>query len=102
MLLFAPGFPNDAVWYGGDEQRFEEMYMKECMKSRPNPTAKFNYAWALIRSKDVGLQAFQELCGRSSLRMTSNRNMTLHDFTSVLVHLHFCVTRSGQTLRRAS
>lgn len=27
--------------------------MKECMKSRPNPTAKFNYAWALIRSKEV-------------------------------------------------
>lgn len=27
--------------------------MKECMKQRPNPTAKFNYAWALIRSKDV-------------------------------------------------
>jgi hypothetical protein len=27
--------------------------MKECMKARPNPTAKFNYAWALIRSKDV-------------------------------------------------
>ncbi|PXF40315.1 Mitochondrial fission 1 protein [Gracilariopsis chorda] len=32
--------------------RFEEIYMKECMKSRPNPTAKFNYAWALIRSKE--------------------------------------------------
>jgi len=29
------------------------MYMKECMKARPNPTAKFNYAWALIRSKEV-------------------------------------------------
>lgn len=27
--------------------------MKECMKQRPNPTAKFNFAWALIRSKDV-------------------------------------------------
>lgn len=27
--------------------------MKECMKARPNPTAKFNYAWALIRSKEV-------------------------------------------------
>jgi hypothetical protein len=34
-------------------KRFEEMHMKECMKARPNPTAKFNYAWALIRSKDV-------------------------------------------------
>ena len=33
--------------------RFEEIYMKECMKARPNPTAKFNYAWALIRSKEV-------------------------------------------------
>eukprot|EP00177_Eucheuma_denticulatum_P001517 GFKZ01002721.1.p1 GENE.GFKZ01002721.1~~GFKZ01002721.1.p1 ORF type:complete len:195 (+),score=23.33 GFKZ01002721.1:147-731(+) len=32
--------------------RFEEIYMKECMKSRPDPTAKFNYAWALIRSKE--------------------------------------------------
>lgn len=32
--------------------RFEEVYTKECMKSRPNPTAKFNYAWALIRSKE--------------------------------------------------
>lgn len=26
--------------------------MKECMKARPNPTAKFNYAWALIRSRE--------------------------------------------------
>lgn len=37
-------------------QRFEELYMKECMKARPNPTAKFNYAWALIRSRDVSLE----------------------------------------------
>lgn len=29
--------------------------MKECMKARPNPTAKFNYAWALIRSKEVSI-----------------------------------------------
>lgn len=33
------------------------MYMKECMKARPNPTAKFNYAWALIRSKVVRARA---------------------------------------------
>lgn len=39
--------------------------MKECMKARPNPTAKFNYAWALIRSKEVSitinLDSFNEL-----------------------------------------
>lgn len=42
---------------GSELDRFEEMHMKECMKARPNPTAKFNYAWALIRSKDVRLVA---------------------------------------------
>lgn len=31
-------------------QKFEEIYLKECAKSRPAPEAKFNYAWALIRS----------------------------------------------------
>mmetsp|Transcript_15918 Transcript_15918/g.31987 ORF Transcript_15918/g.31987 Transcript_15918/m.31987 type:complete len:155 (-) Transcript_15918:252-716(-) len=32
-------------------ERFEETYVKECAKERPAPEAKFNYAWALIRSK---------------------------------------------------
>ncbi|CDF37738.1 unnamed protein product [Chondrus crispus] len=40
------------VELGADLDRFEEMYMKECMKTRPDPTAKFNYAWALIRSRE--------------------------------------------------
>lgn len=31
-------------------QKFEEIYLKECAKARPAPEAKFNYAWALIRS----------------------------------------------------
>lgn len=32
------------------QQKFEEIYLKECAKARPAPEAKFNYAWALIRS----------------------------------------------------
>mmetsp|Transcript_42025 Transcript_42025/g.164611 ORF Transcript_42025/g.164611 Transcript_42025/m.164611 type:complete len:190 (-) Transcript_42025:844-1413(-) len=32
-------------------QAFEEDYLKECAKNRPAPGAKFNYAWALVKSQ---------------------------------------------------
>lgn len=52
--LFAPHllFPSATppVFLLFPPQKFEEIYLKECAKARPAPEAKFNYAWALIRS----------------------------------------------------
>mmetsp|Transcript_11690 Transcript_11690/g.35634 ORF Transcript_11690/g.35634 Transcript_11690/m.35634 type:complete len:196 (+) Transcript_11690:202-789(+) len=33
-------------------KEFEEVYLAECAKERPAPEAKFNYAWALVRSSN--------------------------------------------------
>eukprot|EP00188_Purpureofilum_apyrenoidigerum_P002702 Plantae.Rhodophyta-Purpureofilum_apyrenoidigerum.ctg2768.p1 GENE.Plantae.Rhodophyta-Purpureofilum_apyrenoidigerum.ctg2768~~Plantae.Rhodophyta-Purpureofilum_apyrenoidigerum.ctg2768.p1 ORF type:complete len:216 (+),score=42.24 Plantae.Rhodophyta-Purpureofilum_apyrenoidigerum.ctg2768:40-648(+) len=37
---------------GSNLKDFEEVYLTECAKERPAPEAKFNYAWALVRSQN--------------------------------------------------
>lgn len=58
--------------------------MKECMKARPNPTAKFNYAWALIRSKEVRRSASSPRPLRPFLFTCPRKHMLTRTFFSVL------------------